>query len=112
MIGEEGEWTPKVLEIVCWRAEKEALAAISAVRFRETVMSTIEPDEIWGGKSMEGNSIYVNNQTSSAANCGEQITCGQVQASWRVQAHWEDAYQAFIGCEEHCNTGINLANGE
>ena len=111
-MGEEGEWTPKVVKIVCWRAEKEALAAISAVRFRETVISTIEPDEIWGGKSIEGNSICESNQTSSVANCGNLTTCGQVKASWRVQAHWEDAYQAFIGCEEYYNTGINLADCE
>jgi hypothetical protein len=32
-------------------------AAFSDVRLRETAMSTMEPEEMEGGRSMEGNSI-------------------------------------------------------
>lgn len=41
-----------------WRAENFWLAIASEWVLRETVMSTIEPDDIEGGRRMEGNSIW------------------------------------------------------
>jgi hypothetical protein len=40
-----------------WRAWKEACDFCSDTKLRATVMSTILPDEILGGRRMEGNSI-------------------------------------------------------
>lgn len=41
------------------RARKSCSALTSEAVLRETVMSTIEPDSMSGGKRIEGNSIYV-----------------------------------------------------
>jgi hypothetical protein len=43
-----------------WRAEKDFCDAASEVKFRETVMSTIEPEDISGGRRIEGNSILID----------------------------------------------------
>lgn len=40
-----------------WRARKEAREAASEEWLRETVMSTMLPEEMEGGRRMEGNSI-------------------------------------------------------
>lgn len=40
-----------------WREAKDFCEADSEDRFCETVMSTIDPEVIEGGRSMEGNSI-------------------------------------------------------
>jgi hypothetical protein len=40
-----------------WSARKEACVFCSDVKLRETVMSTMLPDEMLGGRRMEGNSI-------------------------------------------------------
>jgi hypothetical protein len=40
-----------------WRAAKLSLAACSEARLRLTAMSTMEPEEMLGGRRMEGNSI-------------------------------------------------------
>ena len=41
-----------------WRARKDFCEEASELWFRETVMSTMLPVEIEGGRRMEGNSIY------------------------------------------------------
>ena len=40
-----------------WRWSKEDWAASSEAWLRETVMSTMEPEEMEGGRRMDGNSI-------------------------------------------------------
>ena len=40
-----------------WRAAKEACDFCSDAKLRATVMSTMLPEEIFGGRRMEGNSI-------------------------------------------------------
>lgn len=40
-----------------WRAAKDFWEEASEVVLRETVMSTMEPEVIDGGRRMEGNSI-------------------------------------------------------
>ena len=41
-----------------WRAENFWLAMASEWVLRETVMSTMEPEDMEGGRRMEGNSIW------------------------------------------------------
>ena len=43
--------------MLVWRAAKDFWEAISESVLRATVMSTIEPDVMDGGRRMEGNSI-------------------------------------------------------
>lgn len=43
--------------MVDWRVAKAEAEAASETWFRETVMSTMEPEEISGGRRIEGNSI-------------------------------------------------------
>ena len=40
-----------------WRATKEACDFCSDAKLRATVISTMLPEEIFGGRRMEGNSI-------------------------------------------------------
>ncbi len=42
-----------------WRAENFWLAMASEWVLRETVMSTMEPEVMEGGRRMEGNSIWI-----------------------------------------------------
>ena len=46
-----------MLRIEDWRAEKAFWEVASEVVLRATVMSTMEPEVILGGRRMEGNSI-------------------------------------------------------
>lgn len=50
--------------MVFWRLLKAAAAAFSEAWLRETVISTIEPEEMSGGRSMDGNSIYMKEAVS------------------------------------------------
>jgi hypothetical protein len=43
--------------MVSWRVENAFCAEASAAKLRETVMSTIEPEVMLGGRRIEGNSI-------------------------------------------------------
>jgi len=43
--------------MVDWRVAKAEAEAASEAWFRETVMSTMEPEEMSGGRRIEGNSI-------------------------------------------------------
>jgi len=43
-----------------WRARKAAWDLVSELRFRATVISTMLPEEILGGRRMEGNSIWTS----------------------------------------------------
>ena len=47
-----------MLRMEDWRAAKDFCEAVSDDWFRETVMSTMEPEVMEGGRSIEGNSIY------------------------------------------------------
>ena len=46
-----------MLRMEDWRAAKDFWELVSEERLRETVMSTMEPDVMEGGRRMEGNSI-------------------------------------------------------
>lgn len=56
-MGAEGECRPNVWKMVVWRLVKAFWAADSEERFRETVISTMEPEDMSGGRRMDGNSI-------------------------------------------------------
>ena len=55
--GALGEERPYVLRMEDWRAAKDFCDADSEDWFRETVMSTIDPEVMDGGRRIEGNSI-------------------------------------------------------
>lgn len=57
-MGAEGERRPKVWKMVVWRAWKAWAAWASDLWFRATVMSTMEPEVMSGGRRIEGNSIW------------------------------------------------------
>lgn len=42
-----------------WRARNAAWDLVSELRFRATVMSTILPEDMFGGSRIEGNSIWL-----------------------------------------------------
>lgn len=53
-----------MLSIEDCREAKDFCEADSEDRFRETVMSTMDPEVMEGGRSMEGNSIWRLRQQS------------------------------------------------
>jgi hypothetical protein len=55
--GAEGVLWPNVRKMSDWSSWKAFAASFSALTLRATSMSTILPDEISGGRRMEGNSI-------------------------------------------------------
>ena len=58
--GGEGERMPKVVRMELCRAAKDFWEASSEAVLRATVMSTMLPEEIEGGRRMEGNSICMD----------------------------------------------------
>jgi hypothetical protein len=56
-IGALGSDAPKELKIAFWRAVNEDWDFCSETKLRATVISTMLPEEIFGGRRMEGNSI-------------------------------------------------------
>lgn len=59
-IGGSGSDSPKEEKIESWSFRKAFWDVCSEAKFRETVMSTMLPEEMFGGSNMEGNSIYRN----------------------------------------------------
>ena len=57
--GGEGEEMPKVVRMEFCNAEKDFCAEASEAVFRATVISTMLPEEIEGGRRMDGNSIWM-----------------------------------------------------
>lgn len=55
--GAVGSDAPKELKIASWRAMNEDCDFCSEVKLRETVISTMLPEEMFGGRRIEGNSI-------------------------------------------------------
>jgi hypothetical protein len=55
--GARGSDSPKEEKMASWREVKEACSFCSEVKFLATVISTILPEEIFGGSNMDGNSI-------------------------------------------------------
>lgn len=45
--------------MLSWRARKADWDFCSEMKFRDTVMSTMLPEEMLGGRRMEGNSIWM-----------------------------------------------------
>ena len=58
--GGKGEATPKVVRMEFCKAAKDFCEAASEAVLRATVMSTMLPEEIEGGRRMEGNSIWMD----------------------------------------------------
>ena len=56
--GAVGSDSPNDVKIASWSATKAAWDFCSERKFRDTVISTILPEEISGGRRMEGNSIW------------------------------------------------------
>lgn len=61
-MGAVGEFRPNVWRIVVCRLVNAFWAADSEERLRETVISTMEPEDMSGGRRMDGNSIYYVSQ--------------------------------------------------
>ena len=55
--GGDGSRWPKVRKMVDWRAWNFAAAEASEATFRATLMSTMLPEEMSGGRRIDGNSI-------------------------------------------------------
>jgi hypothetical protein len=60
--GALGSDAPKELKIASWRAVNDDWDFCSETKFRATVISTMLPEEMFGGRRMEGNSIYEGRQ--------------------------------------------------
>lgn len=58
-MGGDGARSPKVSRMEDCRLEKAFCALASDEVLRATVISTMLPDDIEGGRRMEGNSIYI-----------------------------------------------------
>lgn len=68
------------------------------VAFCETLMSTMLPDEMFGGRRMEGNSIYRDKGIVSATDTSERTA---------IRTH-----QTLIRRQKDGNAGVDLADGE
>lgn len=55
--GREGDSEPKEVRMRSWRDWKAWSARFSEAALPDTVMSTMLPEEMLGGRRMEGNSI-------------------------------------------------------
>jgi hypothetical protein len=55
--GADGSAEPKEARIWSWSCLKERSAAASEFLLRETLISTMDPDAMSGGRRIEGNSI-------------------------------------------------------
>lgn len=82
-----------------WRELKAFCSLFSEEWFRDTVMSTIEPEEMSAGRRMEGNSIC-DCSVVSLCNCAGGN-------SWLGWTHY-----SFVLGEEDGHAGIDLADGE
>ena len=63
------------------RAWKREAWRVSESKLRETVMSTMEPEEMFGGRRMDGNSIW--GELSVLVRDGIELDCAQM-LSWYV----------------------------
>ena len=67
--GGAGSDSPNEEKIESWRAVKAAWDFCSEAKLRETVMSTMLPEEILGGRRIEGNSICWELSVQSRNQC-------------------------------------------
>lgn len=95
-MGGEGSRSPKVRRMLDCSAWNLAAAADSVSALRVTSMSTMLPEEMSGGRRIEGNSIYTD--VSYRRQGAAMLQLG--------------AYESFVFCEEHGDTCIDLADGE
>ena len=93
--GAEGEVMPKVVRMEFWRAEKDFWAEASEAMLRETVISTMLPEEIEGGRRIDGNSIWMDQS--------------QLHDFARTGIH---AYQTFVFSQKHGYAGVDFANSQ
>lgn len=88
--GAEGDEEPKDLKMLDWRARKADEDFCSDSWLRATVMSTMDPEVMLGGRSMLGNSIW-----------------GLV--SLNLMRGRRGSHKAFILREENGHAGIDFA---
>jgi hypothetical protein len=86
-----------------WRATKEACDFCSDTKLRATVMSTMLPEEIFGGRRMEGNSICGTRDVVSwmLREGGRKMACSR---------QFRDSYQSLIFRQQDCDARIDLAD--
>lgn len=84
-----------------WREAKDFWEAVSEDWLRETVISTMEPEVMEGGRSMEGNSIWdIETAVSKSFRC-------KIGLCVPLRTH-----KALILCEEDGDASIDFADGE
>jgi hypothetical protein len=113
-----GARCPKVRKMVDWSAWKAALASDSDLWLRATVMSTMEPEEMSGGRRMEGNSICGRVRVSRGeVNCRDVVAprgrVGQqaLGRGGRGGRGGGGTYEALVFGEQHGDAGIDFADG-
>ena len=99
------------------KAENFWSATVSACWLRATLMSTMLPEWMSGGRRMEGNSIYkgdfVSISTSQVWNMllllVDRYT---LRDRWKDGSGWEDTHKAFVFGEEHGDSSVDLADSQ
>lgn len=86
-----------------WSAWKDFCDAASEAVLRETVMSTIEPEEIDGGSRIDGNSIWTSLASYLPATDG-----GPLNDRWDSVR----TYQSFVFCKQNSHACIDFAHGQ
>ena len=90
-----------MLRIEDCREAKDFCEVDSEDWLRETVISTIEPEVMEGGRRIEGNSICNLN--------GESV---KGQGARRFKSDPSGAYKTLILCKENGDASINFADGQ
>ena len=91
-----------MLSIEDWRDAKDFCEAASEDWFRETVISTMEPEVMDGGRSMEGNSIWELMEAVSDGFLGMELEhCVPLKT-----------HKALVLSEKNGDTSIDFADGE
>jgi hypothetical protein len=86
--------------MVDWRMAKVFCAMASVVWLRETVMSTMEPEDMSGGRRMEGNSIFgrgVSLEGLRSYECATRAIVGRT-------------YYSFVLGKEDSHAGVDFAD--
>ncbi len=97
--GVAGSESPKELKMRSCRARNLVSSVLSLVEFWATLMSTMLPEEMLGGRRMEGNSIWMTRRLA-----------GRMEL-WRGTLV-RVLYQALIRRQEDRDARVDLADGE
>ena len=85
--GAAGSDAPKELKIASWRAVNEDWDFCSETKFRDTVMSTMLPEEIFGGRRMDGNSIWE-----------QELVCCLGLEGWEIELRDAGYHTSLLSC--------------